>query len=1260
MALRTKIIVLLLLSIIPVALVVLNESIKDRNVVQEQVGASSLEYARLSLQRINEYLYSKLEDVRSFSYIVSRQGFANDQRRRHVSGFLEHITQTNDEYYYIVLLDTDGDVIAADKPSLIGANLSTEPGCVTALTGQQQIQDVSFNEAAGDYAVIISMPVTMPDDTSIVTGVICAAVKWSKISEMIGTLKIANKPQSLADHLMLINSQGLVISCFDQKRMFKTNLIDTGSKPAQFVIDKKEGFVHEGLNEHGVPSFTVYTYQKKYKDMPNLGWALLFHQDPQRVFASLEKINSENLYTLMVYILVILIIWFIFINRVSKPILALASAAQAVGRGDLTRKIPVVSKDELGTLANSFNSMVEDLKNSRIALDKSQENYRVLVESAGLAIATVTEDAVFTFMNNSAAQQFGGTPADYIGKNMWDLFPRNHADRQMNTIKEVLESGQSRITEEQTIIAGKPQWYDTRIQPLTGADGRFSIALCIANNITERKQMEIALRDSEERWRSLVESAPDLITTVDRDGKILFANRTVSGRAMEEVLGSSCFDLVAAEYHDILRETITKTVDTGDFNECELEVLAPDGTRIWFHFHMGPIKRDRKVIAALGVGTDIAQSKKTQEALLNSERRYRTLLHNIPGMIYRGNPDWTAEIIANSEAICGYLVEDLNAARVKWLDLIHPDDKERVLERSGKLENGGKSDIQVYRIIDKQGNVRWVEDHKRSQFAEDGSFEGVDGIVYDVTERKWAEQALRESEERYRTLFEGCTEGIVVVDAQARKFKYVNPAICKILGFDQEQFIRMGISDIHPPESLEYVFSQFEAQLRGEKQLAMDIPCLRKDGSVIYADIGATKVEIDGRLCMVGFFTDITDRKRAQDNLEKSEEKYRRLVESLEREYFFYSHNIDGVFTYISPSIENVLKYSQEEFQTHYSEFLTENPINKEVVRHSDLSIAGKIQPPYLVEIYDKDGAIHMLEVSESPILDEKGTVTAVDGIAHDITQLLRAKEELQKAHDELEARVQQRTADLAKLNKELRNEIAERKRAEITLIVYQEKLRSLASELSLSEERLRRHIATELHDHIGQNLAISKINLDSLCNLSQETEITKLLKQTSKLIAKTIESSRTLIFELSPPVLYELGLEAALEWLVRQVRQQHNIKADFESDGKPKSFEENIRVLLFQAVRELIINVVKHANAANIHVNASRIGEQIQIIVQDDGSGFDTSKLSPGESQTGGFGLFNIRERIENVGGKLELNSKRDKGTKVTLTAPLKNEKNV
>ena len=233
---------------------------------------------------------------------------------------------------------------------------------------------------------------------------------------------------------------------------------------------------------------------------------------------------------------------------------------------------------------------------------------------------------------------------------------------------------------------------------------------------------------------------------------------------------------------------------------------------------------------------------------------------------------------------------------------------------------------------------------------------------------------------------------------------------------------------------------------------------------------------------------------------------------------------------------------------------------------------------------------------------------------------------------------------------------ITEQKQAEQKILEYQKQLQSLASQLSLTEEQERRKLATALHDNIGQLLAISKIKQGSLADTSPpETRDT--LNEIRKLTEQAIYYTRTLTFELSPPILYELGLRAAIEWLVEQTRQQHNMDVRFEADDSNPSLDDDIRVLLFQAVRELLVNVAKHSQANLVNVSLRRENNKIRIDVEDNGIGMVPTQITTIGHTAAGFGLFNIRERLDLLGGKMNIQSQTEKGTKITLFAPLKNE---
>jgi PAS domain S-box-containing protein len=197
------------------------------------------------------------------------------------------------------------------------------------------------------------------------------------------------------------------------------------------------------------------------------------------------------------------------------------------------------------------------------------------------------------------------------------------------------------------------------------------------------------------------------------------------------------------------------------------------------------------------------------------------------------------------------------------LDYI-PESRRDLVRSQTELRRSNKSSQYELEIITARNERKNIWSSISPRFDKNGRYIGAFGNVIDITDRKRMEEALRESEGRYRTLFENTVEGILVADIETKQFRYANPKACRMLGYDDEELRRMHVSDIHPEDALERVISEFEAQARGEITLAENIPCLRKDGTIIYMDINTAKASIDGRECNVGFFHDITERKRTE------------------------------------------------------------------------------------------------------------------------------------------------------------------------------------------------------------------------------------------------------------------------------------------------------------------------------------------------------------------------------------------------------------
>jgi PAS domain S-box-containing protein len=218
----------------------------------------------------------------------------------------------------------------------------------------------------------------------------------------------------------------------------------------------------------------------------------------------------------------------------------------------------------------------------------------------------------------------------------------------------------------------------------------------------------------------------------------------------------------------------------------------------------------------------------------------------------------------------------------------------------------------------------------------------------------------------------------------------------------------------------------------------------------------------------------------------------------------------------------------------------------------------------------------------------------------------------------------------------------------------YQSKLRSLAQQLSIAEEQERRRVAVGVHDDIGQKLVLAKLELQSLQTQVTTGPTTEALSRICTLIDETMQEARTLAFDLSNPVLYEVGFDAAVEsWLARQIKEVSGIDYTFTTRHGRVKLGTDTEIMLFRIVRELLTNVVKHAQASRIDVTIENDSSRVRIIVTDNGVGFDTGHLDWDTERSAGLGLFSVRERMEYLDGTLDLQSAPGQGTTVILSLP-------
>lgn len=373
-----------------------------------------------------------------------------------------------------------------------------------------------------------------------------------------------------------------------------------------------------------------------------------------------------------------------------------------------------------------------------------------------------------------------------------------------------------------------------------------------------------------------------------------------------------------------------------------------------------------------------------------------------------------------------------------YLRLVVPEDRERVKQNLARAAGGERMLPSDYRILNEAGETRWVTE-TTTPIKYQGQM-AVLGSLVDITERKTAEEALKESEEGYKTLFESTEEGILVSDNATGKFVYANPAMCRMLGYGLEELTGMDRSAIHPAEEWGRIAAEIEAQAGGMTQMASNIPCTTRDGGTLYVDINATKALVNGRDCNIGFFRDITERKRIEDELLQSEGKLRAMFKSI----------ADGV---IVTDLQVLITELNDA-----TLFLHRYGRREELLGRSILELVAEDDHPRVIEslrrtfhqghsghmeytLLTKDGKTTDAELSAALMRDKSGKPTGFIMIVKDITERKRAEGELLQRNRELAALHQvltsiTQTLDLQQVLREIVSQVGTALESSYTSIV--------------------------------------------------------------------------------------------------------------------------------------------------------------------------------------------------------------------------------
>ena len=465
-----------------------------------------------------------------------------------------------------------------------------------------------------------------------------------------------------------------------------------------------------------------------------------------------------------------------------------------------------------------------------------------------------------------------------------------------------------------------------------------------------------------------------------------------------------------------------------------------------------------------------------------------------------------------------------------------------------------------------------------------GRPKGIIAIGRDISKRKQAEEQLR----FLGSITENTSEAIVVTDANFI-ITYINKVGEQFFGYSLNELKGKTPRIFNVEARAEQIQQDLYKIVASGKTYLGESLNRRKDGSTFYCEYKVMPLkDSEGRIYAYSSVQrDISERKRSEEVLRQSEDTFRRTFEAIPDPAYVWSRQDDGrlLLSKYNQAAEGITKGKIRDFLGIEAEKLFgDHPDFVTKIRQA--MDKGERQFSEALYKYKSTDESKWLQVDYVKTAEKNVMVITKD--------------------------------------------ISERKEAEAKLLAYQEHLRALTSEMMLVEERERRRIASELHDQIGQNLALCKLKVAALEKAMPQEDCKGELSALSRLLECSIQDARSLIFDLSPPVLYELGFQAALEWLAERIQEQYHIPVEFECRADAEPLENDRQVILFQVVRELLVNVGKHSRASQAKIILSHEGSALKIQVNDDGVGFDASRIYDAKEQKDHFGFFSIARALE------------------------------
>lgn len=651
------------------------------------------------------------------------------------------------------------------------------------------------------------------------------------------------------------------------------------------------------------------------------------------------------------------------------------------------------------------------------ALQRDEVKFRSIFENANDCMFVLEVSGRILDVNKKAVDLFGRTKEELYGKHFARVNAVSPKDvpRLVSGVAEAFARKRAFLTVNVRSKTGEERTLECSGSLMKVGD-RPSV-LVIARDVSERMRMEEALRESEEKHRSLFELAPDGVLLIDLKGKVTAVNEAflkATGFSKEEIVGKHFTRLPTAhDTKDALQflKLFSSFGKGGKIPPVEFPYRRKDGTTRWVEAHPALQIEGGKNVGVQVVLRDITKRKKAEDALRKSESKYRTLLENVPQKIFLKDRN-SVYVSCNESYARGLKIESGEIVGKTDYDFYPNELAEKYRADDQRIMESGETQDIEEEYIDKGLKV-FVHTVKTPVKDENGNVAGILGIFWDVTERKQMELALEQSEEKYRTQFEEAMDAILVADAQTGIITDCNRAALELMGYEKSELVGIQQSVLHPQEDLDGGLSKtFKQQLSGKEGQVLETRVVTKKGEIRDVAIKANLMEIRGKKVMQGIFRDITENKLAEKALEESEEKYRSLFESARD--VILTGNLQGIITNVNKASEEYGFRRDDIIGKNQLEFVDKKYWSRIVQAAAHVAQGGTDAGE--IEIVTPKG-MAIAEYKSNPIAQDN-KVVGFQTVLHDITERKALEERLKQYSEHLEEIVQKRTNELLESEK--------------------------------------------------------------------------------------------------------------------------------------------------------------------------------------------------------------------------------------------------